>query len=53
MAGNWKNRYGTDVVTRKGRKEITEKGDLAILTPAQRRRVRHKENRELARAART
>lgn len=40
-SGNWKDRYGTDTFDNKGK--LKEKGDLALLTPAQRHRVVKKE----------
>jgi hypothetical protein len=44
--GNWKNRYGRDTFDEKG--NLVEKGDVALLTPAQRRRVRKKERRAVS-----
>lgn len=41
--GNWTNRYGTDTFDSDG--NVIEKGDVARLTPAQRKRVRKQENR--------
>lgn len=43
---NWRDRYGTDLFNADG--TVAVKGDLARLTPKQRRRCIHKENRYAA-----
>lgn len=47
--GNWRNRYGTNTYDFSG--ELVALGDLSTLTPAQRKRVSKKENRDRSAAA--